>query len=93
MGEYFFFLKNILGSFMYVHFKCYPPFPTSYSLPSPTHVEDAPSYSCPPLQPQCPWHYPTLGKQAFTGPGAFLAIDSGKCHPLSCALIGWWFNP
>jgi hypothetical protein len=50
-----------------------------------------------------PWHSPTLGHQAFTGPRASLPTDAQKGHPLlhmqlepwvpPCELFGWWFSP
>jgi hypothetical protein len=50
-----------------------------------------------------PWHFPTLGRQAFTGPRTSPPIDARQGHPLlhmwlepwvpPCVLFGWWFSP
>jgi hypothetical protein len=49
-----------------------------------------------------PWHSPTMGHQAFTGPRAFSPIDVQQVHTLlhmqlepwvpPCALLGWWIS-
>ena len=50
-----------------------------------------------------PWHSPTLGHRAFTGPRTSSPIDVPLGHPLlhmqlepwvpPCVLFSWWFNP
>jgi len=60
---------------MYLHFKCYPPFPLPYSPLSPIDSIRM-LHSCPLTPTSTPWHYPTLEKQAFTGPRAFPPIDA-----------------
>jgi hypothetical protein len=59
-------------------------------------------YPSPACQPTSwPWHPPTLGHKAFTGPRAFPPIDDQLSHPLlyicswvpPCVLFGWWFSP
>jgi hypothetical protein len=50
-----------------------------------------------------PWHSPTLGHRAFTGPGASPPTDDQLGHPLlhmqlepsvpPSVFFGWWFSP
>jgi hypothetical protein len=57
----------------------------------------------PPTPASWPWHSPTLGHRAFTGPRASPAINDWLSHPLlhmklepwvpPCVLVGWWFSP
>ena len=53
----------------------------------------------PPTPTSPPWHPPTLGHWAFTGPRASPPIDAQQGHPLlhmqlePCVLLGWWFSP
>jgi hypothetical protein len=49
-----------------------------------------------------PWHSPTLGHWAFTGPRTSPPIDDRLGHPLlhmqlepwvpPCVIFGWWFS-
>jgi len=73
------------------------PFPIS--LP-PASIRMLPSHS--PIPTSAPWHFPTLGKQDFTGPRTSTPIGARQCHLLldmklepwvfPCVLIGWWFS-
>ena len=97
---------DFIGYFMYLHFKCYPlswfplwipPFHPLFPLLLWGYSTSHPST---PNLP--PWHAPTLGNWAFTGPRAS-PIDARQCHPLlhmwlepwvsPCVLCGWWFSP
>jgi hypothetical protein len=56
-----------------------------------------------PTPTSLPYHSPTLGHWASTGPKGSPPIDAGKDHPLlcmqlepwvaPCVLFGWWFSP
>ena len=56
-----------------------------------------------PTSASWPWHSPTLGHRAFTGPRAFPPIDDEQGSLLlhmwlepwvpPCVLFGWWFSP
>jgi hypothetical protein len=59
---------------------------TLTSPPSPCFYEGAPPSTHPPTPASPPWHSPTLGHQAFTGPRASPPIDAQQDHPL-CATI------
>ena len=81
------------------------PFPVS--LPESPYFIVPPSASVsmfphPPTPESSPWHSPTLGHQAFTGPRASPPIDVWLGHPLHirlepwvspCVLFDWWFSP
>jgi hypothetical protein len=78
-----------------IPFPCPPPDPLSHP-PSSWFYEGAPP---PTNSPSLPWHSPTLGHQAFTGPRASPPIDVCQGHPLQlepcvapCVLFGWWFS-
>jgi hypothetical protein len=91
------FLKKI-RYFLYLHFKCYPlswfplwkppiPSPLLTNLPTPA---------------PWPWHSPTLGHRAFTGPRASPPTDDRLGHSLlhkqlepwvpPCVFFCWWFS-
>jgi hypothetical protein len=84
--------------FLYLHFKCYPPF-----LVSPPKTPNLLPPPNPPTPASWPWHSPTLGHRTFTGPRASPSIDGRLGHPLlhmqqepwvlPCILFGWWFSP
>jgi len=92
------FPRYFIGYFIYLHFKCYPlsrsplwktPIPSAlpcfYECSPPTDVP-TPTY--------LPWHSPTLGYWAFTGPRAFPPIDVPQgCLLLHSIHFGWWFSP
>jgi hypothetical protein len=48
------------------------------------------TYDAPTLT-SLPWHSPTLGNRAFTGPTASPSTDARQCHPF--VLFGWLFSP
>lgn len=82
--EIFYYYMWIWYSFLlhfYLHLKCYPislfPLETGYRTPTPASMRVFPH---PPTSP--PWHCPTLGHQAFTGPRASPPIDTWQGHPL-----------
>jgi hypothetical protein len=92
----------LIRYFLYLDFNCYPLslFPSRNSLslwPASMRV-----FRHPPTPASPPWHSPTLGHQAFTGPRAFLPIDVLQSHPLlhiplepwipPCVHFGWWFS-
>jgi hypothetical protein len=82
------------------------PFPISppeipYAIPpSPTSMRVLPTNPPTPTSP--PWHFPTLGHNAFTGLRASPAIHVRQRHPLlhiqikpwvpPSVLFGWWFS-
>jgi hypothetical protein len=89
--------------FLYLHFKCYhcswfPLLKTCFPYPLPpttTHHSPTPT--------SWPWHFPTQGHRAFTGPRASPPTDDWLSHPLlltqlepsvsPCVLFGCWFSP
>jgi hypothetical protein len=88
------------GYFIYLHFKCYPlsQFPLQKS-PIPSSL----SLSHPPTPASPTSNFPTLGRQALTGPRASPPTDNLQSHPLLhmrlepwvplWVLFGWWFSP
>ena len=86
--------------FLYLHFKCYPLswFPL-WKPPTPSLL---PLLTKPPTPASWPWHSPTLGHWAFTGPRASPPIDDRLGHSLlhmqlepwvpPRVLFGWWFR-
>ena len=90
-----FFLK---GYFFNLHFKCYPLswFPL-LKLPIPSLIplllwgcsltHPLPSHLSP------PWHSPTLGHRAFTGPRSSPPIDVWQGHPLLHKQLEPWVSP
>jgi hypothetical protein len=85
--------------FIYIsHVIPFPGSPSKNSLP-PFPSPCSPTHSLP---ASWPWHSPTLGHQAFTGPRASPPIDAQQGHlllhmqietwVLPCVLFGWWFS-
>ena len=74
------------------------PLKTAFSTPYPLLL-----LTNPPTPTSWPWHSPTLGYRAFTGPRASPSIDDWLGHPLlhmqlepwvpPCVFFGWWFSP
>jgi hypothetical protein len=68
----------------------------------PCLCEGAPLPTHPHTPSSLPWHSPTLGHQAFTGPRVSSPIDTPQGHPLLhmqmepwvslCVLFGWYFS-
>ena len=88
MNIAFFFIKY----FLYIHFKCYPFswFPLQ-KLPIPPL--SPPPLTNPPTPTSLPWHSPTLGHRAFSGPRASLPIDVQQVHPLLHMQLEPWIPP
>jgi len=84
----FYAIYIFLGYFIYLHFKCYPP----YRLPLPLLLWGC-SHSHSPTTTSTPWPSPTLGHRAFTGLRAFLPIDARQCHPLLLKWLESWVPP
>jgi hypothetical protein len=86
---FFIYMSNVIP---FPVFPCEsPPSPTPYQLTNP------------PTPASWPWHSPTLGHRAFTGPRVSPPIDDLQGHPLlhmqleprvpPCVIFGWWFSP
>jgi hypothetical protein len=96
----FFFLFFIIY-FLYLHFKCYPL--SLFSLPKPPIASPYSLITNPSSPVFWPWHSPTLGHLAFTGPRASPPIDGRQGHALlhmqlepwvpPCVLFGGCFSP
>ena len=78
-------------------------FPFLYSSPKTPYLLPLPLLTNPPTPTSWPWHSPTLGHRAFTGPRASPPIDDRLGHPLlhmqlepwvpPCVFFDWWFSP
>jgi hypothetical protein len=84
--------------FFYLYFKWFPLWKPPPPIPSPLLL-----LTKPPTPASWPWHSPTRGHRAFTGPMAFPPIDDQIGHSLlhmqlepwvpPCVLFDWWFSP
>jgi len=74
----------------------FPGFPSGNLLSHPPPLcfyEGAPPFTYPLPPTSLPWHFPTLGHQAFTGPRASPAIDAELGHPLLRIQLEPWVAP
>jgi hypothetical protein len=85
-----------IGYFLYLHFKCYPlsqfplwkpPIPSSSMRMYPCFYEGVPLPTLPPTPTSPPWHSPTLGHWAFTGPRPLLSLVPDKA--ILCYICSW----
>ena len=76
------FFPSLLLDIFFIYISSYPLFwfPL-WKLPLPLLLW-ACSPTCPPTPTSWPWHFPTLGHWAFTGPWASPSIDAQQGHPL-----------
>ena len=94
---FFFYEIFYLFTFQYYPLSCL----TVHKPPPPLPPASMKMVPHPPLIPtSLPWHSPTMGHQAFTGPRASPPIDAQQGHPLlleswvpPCVLLVWWFSP
>jgi len=89
---FFIYISYIISFFRFLLWKT--------SIPSPLHLllwECSPIHHPPPNFP--PWHSPTLGHPAFTGPRTSLPTEVQQDHPLLHMRMEplvppcWWFSP
>jgi hypothetical protein len=95
-----------IACFYLFAFQTLSPFPVS-PLQTPYPISPTPDSMSvlpyPPTHNSQPWHSPTLGHLAFTGPRASPSIDARLGHPLlhmqlepwvpPCVHFGWWLSP
>ena len=93
--------------FIYLHFKCFPLSRSPHRIPHNPSPHLLLLWGCSPTHPPAtsflPWHSPTLGHWAPSGPRASSPIDVQRNHPLPhmwlepwvlpCVFFGWWSSP
>jgi hypothetical protein len=81
---FFIYVSNVIPFFG-------PPPENPYPFPSPPATMRV--FPHPPILASLPWHSPTIGHQAFTGPRVSPPIDAQQGHPLLHLWLEAWVPP